>query len=267
MYFLFDKKQLWCNIILCVLRGINMIFFLFYITVFFNLKYDCIPSNAIGVSVIDSSEIKKSLPQTYKFVSKNLKAKLQGKKDDLFYHLFKKDDLIQTFSAKSKQKKSLSKENITIFDDFFKNNENILAKTAVLFTKSVKNDLLTLSSSIESDIKNKLINNTTILFVTVTSEKQKLLFVISLKTNTAFAKEFTDMINLLFSFASKEHLVNTVTGSGYFDEKTEKTFKDIAMDIIYSLNFSYKDDLIVIKFGIAVKKAESGAKILADFKK
>lgn len=266
MFFYLTKNN-YDVILSCVFWRFEMLYFLFYITVFFNLKYDYIPSNAIGLSVINSEELKTSLPQTNVLISKYLKVKFQNRKDELLYHLFKKVELIQTFSAKLKQKKSLGKENITIFEDFFKNNENILAKTAILFTKSLKNELLVISSSIESDVKNKLINNTSVVFVTITLEKQKLVFVVNIKTNIAFAKEFTDMINLLFSFASKEHLINNMAGSGYIDEKTEKIFVDIASDIIYSLNFSYKDDLIIIKFNIAVKKAENGAKILADFKK
>lgn len=244
-----------------------MIYFLFYITVFFNLKYDYIPSNAIGVSFVNSSELKTFLPQTNSFISKYLKVKFKNQKDDLLYHLFKKVELFQTFSVKSKQKKTLTKENTAIFEDFFNKNPNVLFKTAVLFTKSLKNELLTVSSSIESDFKNKLINNTSVLFVIMNIESQKLLFTINIKTNTAFAKEFTDMINLLLSFASKEHLINSITGSGYIDEKTEKIFVDIASDVVYSLKFSCKDDLIIINFNIAVKKAEKGAKILADLKK
>ncbi len=244
-----------------------MIYFLFYITVFFNLKYDYIPSNAIGVSFVNSSELKTFLPQTNSFISKYLNVKFKNQKDDLLYHLFKKVELFQTFSVKSKQKKALTKENTAIFEDFFNKNPNVLFKTAVLFTKSLKNELLTVSSSIESDFKNKLINNTSIIFVTMNIESQKLLFTINIKTNTAFAKEFTDMINLLLSFASKEHLINSITGSGYIDEKTEKIFVDIASDVVYSLKFSCKDDLIIINFNIAVKKAEKGAKILADLKK
>lgn len=245
----------------------GMIYFLFYITVFFNLKYGYIPSNAIGASVVNSSELKTSLPQTNSLISKYLKVKFQNQKDDLLYHLFKKVELLQTFSIKSKQKKALTKENTAIFEDFFNKNPNVLFKTAVLFTKSLKNELLSVSSSIESDFKNKLINNTSVLFITTVLDKQKLFFTVNIKTNTAFAKEFTDMLNLLFSFASKEHLISSITGSGYVDEKTEKIFVDIASDVVYSLNFSYKDDLIIIKFNITVKKAEKGAKILADFKK